>query len=173
MHRFVSAAFLLPAALVATTVVILVWLLAPGSLWAGSAAPNGRHAHSDALASNHSTNSPAEDNAIVWQFSPNPAVITVTVGTTVTWNGIFGGTHPLQEVGGEASDTVLTGDSHFGFSGGGSAYTFRFESAGVYFYRCGNHGVAQFGGTMRGKIVVVDEIVAPPGQQLFLPFLQQ
>ncbi len=176
LRRLATAAFLLPAALIAATLLILLWLLAPGSLWASPKAPAveyaALHSHNGAASPDRVTRAGNGDNVILWQFSPSPAVLTVTVGSTVTWTGTFGGVHPLQEVDGAASDTVLAGDGHFGFSGGGTAYAFRFDSAGVYFYRCGNHGVAQFGGTMRGKIVVVDEIAASPRQQLFLPLMQ-
>jgi plastocyanin len=152
-------------------------MLPDSALWANPAAPAvefaAHHYHPDATGPDFTTRAGDDDSVILWQFSPSPAVLTVTVGSTVTWTGTFGGVHPLQEVDGAASDTVLAGDGHFGFRGGGTAYAFRFDSAGVYFYRCGNHGVAQFGGTMRGKIVVVDEIAAPPRQQLFLPLMQQ
>ena len=82
-------------------------------------------------------------------YSPN--VVTITVGESVSWSGAFS-SHPLQQVDGPASDTLVPGG--FGNTTG-SFYAVQFNTDGEYYYRCGFHGVAQFGGTMRGKVIVL------------------
>lgn len=92
------------------------------------------------------------DAAIVFGFVfYNPAVVTITVGESVSWSGTFG-SHPLQQVDGPSSDTLVPD----GFGNvTGSSYAVQFNTPGEFYYRCGFHGVFQFGGTMRGKIVVL------------------
>jgi plastocyanin len=92
------------------------------------------------------------DAAIVFGFVfYNPAVVTITVGESVSWSGTFG-SHPLQQVDGPSSDTLVP--DGFG-NATGSPYTVQFNTPGEFYYRCGFHGVFQFGGTMRGMIVVL------------------
>ncbi len=92
------------------------------------------------------------DAAIVFGFVfYNPAVVTITVGESVSWSGTFG-SHPLQQVDGPSSDTLVPD----GFGNvTGSSYAVQFNTPGEFYYRCGFHGVFQFGGTMRGMIVVL------------------
>lgn len=92
------------------------------------------------------------DAAIVFGFVfYNPAVVTITVGESVSWSGTFG-SHPLQQVDGPSSDTLVPD----GFGNvTGSSYAVQFNTPGEFYYRCGFHGVFLFGGTMRGMIVVL------------------
>ncbi len=60
--------------------------------------------------------------------------------------------HPLRQVDGANSDTPVPG----GFANStGTFYTVQLNTAGTYYYQCANHGLAQFGGPMRGQIVVL------------------
>ncbi len=76
----------------------------------------------------------------------NPAVDTLAVGGTVTWNRV-GGSHNVRSTGspsfpssfgGGAANTVM-----------GSSYQATFNTAGTYQYNCGIHGAA-----MSGRVVV-------------------
>lgn len=82
----------------------------------------------------------------------NPSVVTITVGESATWSGAFSPIHPMRQVTGPTSDTPVPG----GFANStGTFYAFQFNTPGTYYYHCSNHGVAQFGGTMRGSVVVL------------------
>ena len=72
----------------------------------------------------------------------NPAVDTVAVGRTVTWDW-FGGTHSVQSTGSPSftSSAVMTGSQ--------SEYKRSFTTAGTYQYNCVRHPT-----TMRGRIIV-------------------
>lgn len=84
-------------------------------------------------------------------FAYAPNVVTITVGESVSWSGVFD-FHPLRQVDGPASDTSVSG----GFANGtGSFYSVQFNSAGTFYYQCAFHGLAQFGGNMRGSIIVL------------------
>jgi len=93
----------------------------------------------------------------------NPTVVTITVGASVSWSGNFSFPHPLQQVAGPTSDVLVPGG--FGNSTG-TFYSVPFNAPGTFYYRCGIHGVAQFGGTMRGQIVVLG-----PPVFLYLPLV--
>jgi hypothetical protein len=76
----------------------------------------------------------------------NPAVDTLAVGGTVTWNRV-GGSHNVRSTGspsfpnsydGGAANTVM-----------GASYQNTFNTAGTYTYNCGIHGAA-----MSGRVVV-------------------
>ena len=93
--------------------------------------------------------------------SYNPTVVTITVGASVSWSGSFAFPHPLRQVDGPTSDVPVPG----GFANStGTFYSVPFNAPGTYYYQCANHGLAQFGGTMRGRIVVL----FPP---VFLPLV--
>jgi plastocyanin len=68
----------------------------------------------------------------------DPAVDTVAVGRTVTWDW-FGGSHSVQSTGSPSftSSAVM--------SGGAAQHTFTFSKAGTYQYRCALHPTAMFG----------------------------
>jgi plastocyanin len=72
----------------------------------------------------------------------NPAVDTVAVGRTLTWDW-FGGTHSVQSLGSPSftSSAIM--------SGAQSKYTFTFSKAGTYQYNCVRHPKA-----MSGRIIV-------------------
>ena len=82
-------------------------------------------------------------------WSPND--VTIQVGDSVMWNVNFS-LHPLRQVDGPTSDTPPPGG--FAYSGPEPSFTYQFNSAGTFYYQCANHGLAAFGGTMRGRIVV-------------------
>ena len=82
-------------------------------------------------------------------WSPND--ITIQVGDSVIWSANFS-SHPLRQVDGPTSDTPVPGG--FAEMGPASSYTYQFNSAGTFYYQCAFHGLAAFGGTMRGRIVV-------------------
>lgn len=73
-------------------------------------------------------------------LTENPAVDTIRVGGTVTWQG-QGGSH----------STFSTGSPSFTNSGilGSGTYMFTFNAAGTYQYECGIHG-----SSMTGRVVV-------------------
>ncbi len=76
---------------------------------------------------------------IINNFTFTPAVITVTVGTTVTWRN--------QD---DTPHTVTEADKHFGSKGldTGDQFAYRFPAAGVYTYFCSIHPM------MIGHIIV-------------------
>ena len=82
-------------------------------------------------------------------WSPND--VTMQVGDRVMWVANFS-FHPLRQVDGPNSDIPPPGG--FAYSGLAPSFTYQFNSAGTFYYQCSNHGLAQFGGTMRGRIVV-------------------
>ena len=93
----------------------------------------------------------------------NPTVVTITVGASVSWSGNFAFPHPLRQVDGPTSDVPVPG----GFANStGTFYSVQFNTPGTFYYQCAFHGLAQFGGTMRGKIVVLR-----PPVFLFLPLV--
>jgi plastocyanin len=89
-------------------------------------------------------------NTVGLTWSPND--VTIQVGDSVMWNANFS-FHPLRQVDGPNSDTPPPGG--FAYSGLASSFTYQFNSAGTFYYQCSNHGLAQFGGAMRGRIVVL------------------
>lgn len=94
----------------------------------------------------------AEDKTISFDFPvPNPKDVTINAGDSVTWIGASG-THPLEQVTGNTSDVATTG----GFTAASSPFTFKFDNAGTYYYRCTNHGVSSQGGAMRGSVTVLE-----------------
>lgn len=73
-----------------------------------------------------------------------PASITVDAGTTVTWTWNGGaGSHSVQSIGSPSftSSAIMTG--------GGSTYSFTFNTPGTYQYDCAVHGTA-----MSGTVIV-------------------
>ena len=74
----------------------------------------------------------------------SPATLTVSAGTTVTWTWAAGATSHSVESTGSPSFT-----SSSIMSGGGSTYSFTFNTAGTYHYDCAVHGSA-----MSGTIIV-------------------
>jgi plastocyanin len=79
----------------------------------------------------------------VHNATQNPAVDTIAVGGTVTWNWA-GGTHSVQSTG-----TPSFTSSAIQSSG---SYAFTFNTAGSYSYDCAVHGAA-----MTGKVVVLTQ----------------
>jgi plastocyanin len=83
-----------------------------------------------------------------------PATVTIQPGDSVTWNGFFP-SHPILQVTGPTSDTAAPG----GFSQNvGNTFTQVFTTPGTYHYICVAHGQNQFGGTMRGTVIVSDAL---------------
>lgn len=81
----------------------------------------------------------------------SPPNVVITVGESVSWSGTFT-FHPLRQVDGPSSDTPVPG----GFANStGTFYSVQFNTPGTYYYQCANHGLAQFGGTMRGSVTVL------------------
>ena len=96
--------------------------------------------------------------------SYNPTVATITVGASVSWSGDFT-FHPLRQVEGPTSDVPVPG----GFANStGTFYSVQFNTPGTFYYQCAVHGLAQFGGTMRGQIVVLR-----PPVFIFLPLVMK
>ncbi len=98
----------------------------------------------------------AADQAISFACcSYTPSSVTIAPGDQVTWTGAFG-SHPLRQVDGPASDTLLPG----GFSvNSGASFSQTFNTPGTYYFLCTAHGLQQFGGTMRGSIIVSDSLL--------------
>jgi plastocyanin len=73
----------------------------------------------------------------------NPAVTTITAGSSVTWTWNAAGSHSIQSTGSPSftSSGVL--------SANGATYTVTFDTPGTYTYDCGVHGTA-----MTGRVVV-------------------
>jgi len=100
----------------------------------------------------------SENKTINFVFpEPNPTTVTIAVGDKVTWLGVSD-FHPLQQVDGANSDTAVNG----GFSSTDSPFSYRFDVAGTYYYRCTNHGVAATGGQMRGSVIVEESNGSTP-----------
>ncbi|HWH02197.1 MAG TPA: plastocyanin/azurin family copper-binding protein [Gemmatimonadales bacterium] len=77
--------------------------------------------------------------------SVNPAVDTITVGSTVTWAWSAAGSHSIQSTGQEPAvfrNSVVMSNAN-------STYSVQFNTAGTYTYICSVHGAA-----MSGTIVV-------------------
>src|SRR5579859_768028 len=71
----------------------------------------------------------------------NPAVITVKVGTTVTWNDVQGSHDVVADDGSFTSPTLFEGGSYYSV----------FRSPGQYHYVCSFHaGNGMFGGVIAG-----------------------
>ncbi len=88
-------------------------------------------------------------NGVGFAWSPND--VTIQVGDSVMWSANFS-LHPLRQVDGPTTDTPPPGG--FAYSGPEPSFTYQFNSAGTFYYQCAVHGLAAFGGTMRGRIVV-------------------
>ena len=83
--------------------------------------------------------------------------LTINAGDRVFWTGAFA-SHPLRQVTGPASDAPVPG----GFANAiGSSFSVTFNTPGEIYYHCTAHGLAQFGGQMRGQITVL------PGENVF------
>ncbi len=78
--------------------------------------------------------------------SQNPAVDTLAVGGTVTWNRA-GGSHNVQSTGSPSFTSSFGGGSSLTVMG--ASYQFLFNIAGTYQYDCGVHGPV-----MSGRVVV-------------------
>lgn len=74
-------------------------------------------------------------------FGFEPADLTVTAGTTVTWTNTGAATHTVKWSDGTPESTGLTN---------GATYQRTFESAGAFPYVCGIHG------SMSGTITVTE-----------------
>lgn len=81
------------------------------------------------------------DKVAVKDFSFSPESTTVRAGTTVTWTFEDDADHSVEPVGG--SEPKKSPDLQ-----GGKTYTFTFEKAGTFAYRCGIHNA------MTGSVVV-------------------
>ncbi|HEX4600052.1 MAG TPA: Ig-like domain-containing protein [Gemmatimonadales bacterium] len=79
----------------------------------------------------------------VRNMTQNPAIDTIAVGGTVTWNWVGAAGHSVESTGSPsfASSTVMTGV--------GKKYPFTFTTAGTYTYDCSIHGAS-----MTGTVVV-------------------
>jgi plastocyanin len=73
-------------------------------------------------------------------FAFNPAELTIKVGTTITWTNQDSATHDVKAV----DDSWGSGNL-----GKGDTFSFTFNQAGTYAYRCSFHG------NMKGTITVV------------------
>ena len=78
--------------------------------------------------------------------SVSPAVDTLAVGGTVTWNHA-GGSHNVRSTGSPAFTSSFGGGSSLTVMG--ATYQFQFNTAGTYQYNCGIHGTQ-----MSGRVVV-------------------
>ena len=95
----------------------------------------------------------------------NPTVVTISAGESVSWSGNFSFPHPLRQVDGPTSDTPVPG----GFANStGTFYSHQFNTPGTYYYQCAFHGLAQFGGTMRGSVVVLPVAVTEVSNSLVI-----
>ena len=74
----------------------------------------------------------------------NPAVDTIPVGGTVTWNWVGALSHGIQSTGSPSFTSSAT------LTGVGSQYSFTFNTAGTYTYDCVVHGTS-----MTGRVVVL------------------
>jgi plastocyanin len=87
----------------------------------------------------------------------NPSTVTINQGESVSWSGNFS-SHPLRQVDGPLSDVIVPG----GFANSsGTFFSQQFNTPGTYYFLCTFHGLAQFGGTMRGSIVVLGPTLDP------------
>ena|SRR5579859_3354749 len=86
------------------------------------------------------TPAPATVQANITSYRFDPGVITVAVGTTVTWTNLDDVPH-----------TVTSTDKHFKSSGAldkGDAFSYTFTAPGIYPYYCTVHPF------MTGKVIV-------------------
>lgn len=80
-----------------------------------------------------------------------PSTASIAQGEIVSWSGAFG-SHPLRQVIGPTSDTLVPG----GFASSlGAFFSQQFTTPGTCYFQCSLHGQAQVGGTMRGSVVVL------------------
>ncbi|HVH69231.1 MAG TPA: plastocyanin/azurin family copper-binding protein [Gemmatimonadales bacterium] len=94
----------------------------------------------------------------IQDFSFSPAVLSVKVGTTVTWANNGPSAHTTTSDGGAWDSATLSAPSGGGAYGGGSAggtYSFTFTTAGTYPYHCAIHppSIPMYAG-FRGTITV-------------------
>ncbi len=93
------------------------------------------------------------NNTVVFPgFQYLPYIITVTRGSSVTWEGNFA-FHPLQQVTGITSLVPLTGGFASSF---GNVFTHQFTQTGEFYYICVTHA-DETPTSMRGIVRVVDE----------------
>jgi plastocyanin len=85
-------------------------------------------------------------------FQYLPYIITVTRGSSVTWEGNFA-FHPLQQVTGITSLVAMTDGFASSF---GNVYTRQFTQTGEFYYICVSHADETLT-SMRGIVRVVDE----------------
>jgi probable HAF family extracellular repeat protein len=76
-------------------------------------------------------------------FSINPAVDTIPVGTTFTWTWVTGGTHNVQSTGSPSFPSSAL------ISTKGAKYQYKFTLKGTYQYKCILHP-----GSMTGRVLV-------------------
>ena len=96
-----------------------------------------------ATAADRASAAPAVNAVSITNFSFQPAVLTVKVGTTVTWTNHDSTPH-----------TVTSADKRFASSAGldtDDQYAFKFDNPGSYEYFCSLHPM------MVGKIIVQPE----------------
>jgi plastocyanin len=91
-------------------------------------------------------------------FAYNPQVVTITVGSSVTWQGNFG-FHPLAQSTGADDPTILNGG--FGATSG-SEYSYTFSQAGTYYYICTRHFASGMVGEVR--VIAAQGTIVPPTQ---------
>ncbi|MFA4935163.1 MAG: cupredoxin family copper-binding protein [Candidatus Methanoperedens sp.] len=72
-------------------------------------------------------------------FAFNPATITIAKGTIVTWTNRDGAPHTVTGTGNDINSQTLSQ---------GQAYSFTFNDAGTFEYKCNIHP------SMRGKVIV-------------------
>lgn len=100
--------------------------------------PGGSGAPSTTTAATQAT---ATDKVAVKDFAYAPETASVKAGTTVTWTFQDDVDHNVEPVGG--AEPTASPDLK-----GGKTYTFTFEKAGTFKYRCGIHN------SMTGSVVV-------------------
>ena len=157
MKREIKLAFFALAVLgcvLATHAMALTSVAHPADNQTPARGPSGHLAHHGDITSVEDVAARASSatvviNTVGFTWSPND--VTIQAGDSVMWNANFV-FHPLRQVDGPNSDTPPPGG--FAYSGPAASFTYQFNSAGTFYYQCSNHGLAQFGGTMRGRIVV-------------------
>ena len=89
---------------------------------------------------------PGADEVWIQGMAFNPAIITVTAGTTITWTNMDSYAHTVtsDSTGLFNSGSISMGDA---YSGGGS-WSHLFSTTGTYTYHCSIHP------TMKGKVIV-------------------
>ena len=81
-----------------------------------------------------------------------PADVVITVGDSVHWSGLAGGSHNVAEVD-DASDVSYNGGFHS--ADPANEFTFTFNTPGVFHYVCEPH----IGAGMRGTVTVEEAAV--------------